>query len=618
MRWPLWPVVALLFVAQASARTPAPIVNGIQTADHPAVGALLSPNDPDRASLVCTGTLIGCQTFLTAAHCVESDLDPSAYVIYLQHAGFVGVSAIAYHPTYDFPVGDVAVLTLSAPVTGVRPMPIDTTGGQAPGTSGTIVGFGRTGGTNQDYGLKREGRIALAPCSGGVSDVTSICWTFTAPIGPVGDDANTCNGDSGGPLFIGTGSSAVTAGTTSGGSSSSCLPADESYDARVATYAAYIQATGGGDVGTGSCSSLPEVGDADTSVNAFTGLLSGASPQGTHTFTVPSGASVLRVTLNAIDDGSDFDLYVRAGTPPTTAAFDCAANGTGQYGACEFANPTPGTWHVLVDRFGGSGAYQVTATSFASFCADPGNEGALCDDGNACTTGEVCAAGLCTGGGTVGCDDGIACTSDTCLPTSGCVHTAAHETCGPCAACDTTAGCVVGPRPDCLPTSLPAAAVLKLRDAADDAADLLVWKWTKGAATTPGDLGTPASTTDYRLCLYDESGSTSTLTMRADVPAGGACDGGPCWQAAGATLKYRDTARTPDGISKLVARAGDTGRAKVTTKGKGALLPPLPVLPLALPTRVQLHAEGAGCFEAVFGSTGVVRNDAESFVGRGD
>jgi len=102
------------------------------------------------------------------------------------------------------------------------------------------------------------------------------------------------------------------------------------------------------------------------------------------------------------------------------------------------------------------------------------------------------------------------------------------------------------------------------------------------------------------------------------VPAGGVCDGNPCWQAAGATLKYRNAARTPDGISKLVAKAGDTGRAKVTTKGKGALLPPLPVLPLSLPTRVQLHAEGAACFEAVFGGAGVVRNDAESFVGRGD
>jgi hypothetical protein len=618
MRWPLWPVAALLLAAQASARTPAPIVNGIETVDHPAVGALLAPNDPDHASLVCSGTLIGCQTFLTAAHCVEGDLDPGSYVVYLQHAGFVGVSAVAFHPSYDFPVGDVAVLTLATAVTGIRPMPIDAAGGQAPGTGGTIVGFGRTGGANQDYGLKRKGQIALAPCTGGVSDTTSICWTFADPVGPAGNDSNTCNGDSGGPLFIDAGGGPVTAGITSGGSSASCLATDDSYDARVATYAAYIQTSGGGDVGATTCSSLPQVGDADTSVEAYTGILGSVTPEGTHSFTVPSGADLLRVTMNAIDDGSDFDLYVRAGSPPTTAAFDCAANGSGQYGACEFANPTPGTWHVLVARFSGSGAYQVTATRFASFCADPGNEGALCDDGNACTAGESCAGGLCTGGGAVGCDDGIACTLDACEVTTGCVHTPQHAACGPCAACDAGAGCVTGPRPDCLPTTLPGAAVLKLRDALDDDADLLVWKWTKGAAANPGDLGTPTTTTGYRLCLYDESGSIPTLSMRTDVPAGGLCDGSPCWQAAGAALKYRNAARTPDGISKLVARAGDTGHAKVTTKGKGGLLPPLPTLPLALPTRVQLHADGAACFEAVFGSSGAARNDAEAFVGRGD
>jgi hypothetical protein len=106
--------------------------------------------------------------------------------------------------------------------------------------------------------------------------------------------------------------------------------------------------------------------------------------------------------------------------------------------------------------------------------------------------------------------------------------------------------------------------------------------------------------------------------MQVDVPAGGVCDGNPCWRAVGATFKYRNAVRAPNGISKLVAKGGGTGRAKVTTKGKGTLLPPLPVLPLSLPTRVQLHAEGAGCFEAVFASGGTVRNDAESFVGRGD
>jgi len=224
----------------------------------------------------------------------------------------------------------------------------------------------------------------------------------------------------------------------------------------------------------------------------------------------------------------------------------------------------------------------------------------------------------CSGGEALNCDDGIPCTLDTCAPTTGCVHAAQHAACGPCAACDARAGCIAGPRPDCLPTTSAGASVLKLRDAANDDADLLVWKWTKGDATTPGKLGAPTTTTNYRLCLYGEGAAASTLMLRADVPAGGVCDGGPCWQRTGDALKYRNAAHTPDGISKLVLKAGSTGQAKATVKGKGALLPRLPALPLALPLRVQLQAEDATCFEAVFGAAGVVRNDGGGFVGRGD
>jgi uncharacterized repeat protein (TIGR01451 family) len=44
-----------------------------------------------------------------------------------------------------------------------------------------------------------------------------------------------------------------------------------------------------------------------------------------------------------------------------------------------------------------------------------------CDDGNACTSGDVCADGACTSGGAVNPDDGNACTDDSCDPGTG-VH----------------------------------------------------------------------------------------------------------------------------------------------------------------------------------------------------
>ncbi len=47
---------------------------------------------------------------------------------------------------------------------------------------------------------------------------------------------------------------------------------------------------------------------------------------------------------------------------------------------------------------------------------------APCDDGNACTAGESCAAGECGGGLPLGCDDGDPCTTDSCDIVAGCQY----------------------------------------------------------------------------------------------------------------------------------------------------------------------------------------------------
>jgi formylglycine-generating enzyme required for sulfatase activity len=53
----------------------------------------------------------------------------------------------------------------------------------------------------------------------------------------------------------------------------------------------------------------------------------------------------------------------------------------------------------------------------------PVSEGAGCDDGSACTVGEVCKAGVCSGA-VKSCDDANACTSDSCKPMAGCGNVA--------------------------------------------------------------------------------------------------------------------------------------------------------------------------------------------------
>jgi hypothetical protein len=69
----------------------------------------------------------------------------------------------------------------------------------------------------------------------------------------------------------------------------------------------------------------------------------------------------------------------------------------------------------------------------------------VCDDGDACTTGERCdPASGCVMGTTTDCSDGIDCTRDTCDPFTGsCSHSADHRLCTPPQLCIPAEGCCV-------------------------------------------------------------------------------------------------------------------------------------------------------------------------------
>jgi hypothetical protein len=377
-------MVTLVTTGAASAERLTPrIVNGTLSFEYPTTGALLFGESPDQATEHCSGTLIGCSTFVTAAHCVcdasgaacqsgAAAPDPAEWLVFFQHAGFFEVASIAIEPAYDFPERDVAIVRLAEPVRGISPTPLATVE-PALGTDGTIVGFGQTEGGEGDYGLKHRGSVVTAECGGDLPPGL-VCWDFLNPQGPPGSNSNTCNGDSGGPLFVDEAGTATLAGLTSGGDASDCLPTDHSYDTSVADHLAYIQAQGGADLANTSCSAetLSQVGDAVTDVVGFTQRLDAGKPQQVHSFDVPADRPELRVALNATEvPGADVDLYVRFGAAPTTTEYDCRAYGANQWGHCAFANPAAGTWYVLVKRYSGASTYQVTATIFAGEGEEP-------------------------------------------------------------------------------------------------------------------------------------------------------------------------------------------------------------------------------------------------------
>jgi len=380
------------------------IVNGTLTTTHPEVGALLRYRDSRHSSFagLCSGTLIGCQTFLTAAHCVcpvEADdaaaclqqglIAVSHLEVFFQRVGFVPVAEAVIHPEYEFGSGgDLAVVKLAAPVSGITPSAINTVSRLPYGTQARIVGFGSTAAgfrhTN-DSGVKRSGRVSTAACIDVIPDAPHLCWVFE------GIDANTCEGDSGGPLFAELGLDTVLAGVTSGGESSNCL-SEQSFDTDVFVYREWISATVGPDLGSSACGETGAMGAGAPQLFETTGQLTALTPDATLEVTVPDAARLLRATLNgqlATGTGldrteNDFDLDVHRASNRDDLS-ECADENSTTFGACELAAPASGTWRISVHRVKGMGTFQLTVTVLPGLAACVGD----CDNDGSVTVDDI-------------------------------------------------------------------------------------------------------------------------------------------------------------------------------------------------------------------------------------
>ena len=137
---------------------------------------------------------------------------------------------------------------------------------------------------------------------------------------------------------------------------------------RVATYRGAYSGSGVNPGWTPSLAIKPEPSSGTTPPPAtqlqngvaVSGLSGASGSERIWTITVPAGATNLQI--NTSGGTGDADLYVRFGSAPTTAAYDCGPVTSNNSESCSFASPAAGTWYVMVQGYTAYSGATLVAT----------------------------------------------------------------------------------------------------------------------------------------------------------------------------------------------------------------------------------------------------------------
>jgi hypothetical protein len=95
-----------------------------------------------------------------------------------------------------------------------------------------------------------------------------------------------------------------------------------------------------------------------------TGLSGASGSQAYYTLAVPAGATNLKFVMSG--GTGDADMYVKFGSTPTTATYDCRPYLTGNSETCTFATPSTGTYYVMIRAYSTYSGVSLTASYTAA------------------------------------------------------------------------------------------------------------------------------------------------------------------------------------------------------------------------------------------------------------
>ena len=290
----------------------------------------------------------------------------------------------------------------------------------------------------------------------------------------------------------------------------------------------------------------------------------------------PAPEAVARVHLERVSDGATIELFELTGSGSPSPPLTLPVSGSGVLAA--------GQYRLVVEAWAGHENFLPFALGAVRFGYDV-------------------RLGL-----------GTSATTTTTLPTTTTSTTTTTSAATTTTTFGTTTTTMVTPQlcpltvfePECVHGD---SSSLKISRGAIPEKDEIKWKSSRGGLIDQADLGSPSSTTQYELCIYELA---LLPVLKAAIPISPA----PAWNDRSPKgWIYNDKAGLADGIRKIKIKAGSAGKTKVQVRAKGST--PLWPDPLDAGSFVPAHAfvaiglatnETPGCWFAFFAPDEIKKN----------